>query len=121
MSSKMLPFRINASLDAAFIFDMYSIIIVKLEKGLADEDESHRFLSGIIHNIGHELAEEIISSEEFSDLIEANSKTFDAVNLARTDDILASEVDKLNTIRFKCKAALQKKFFNSELGEKKNV
>lgn len=117
----MLPFRIMIAADVSYILDMYAVILVKIQKGLVSEQEGEEFLCGISHQLGFDRTEEIIDSEEFAALVQANLETFEAVDLARTDDILASEVDRLNTKRYYCKKAIQKKFFNSELSEKKNV
>ena len=61
----------------------------------------------------------IISSDEYSNLLEANKITFDAVEKARYGDITAKEVDDANLLRHKRKTELQSKFFNYKLTEYK--
>ena len=73
----------------------------------------------MIEQIGHQKFEEIIHSKEYSDLTESNNLTFEAVDKAKTDDVLASYVDKCNYQRMISKESLQKKFFSSVLNEKK--
>ena len=69
--------------------------------------------------MGEELFSKIIKSKEYNDLLNANELTFNAVDKAKTDDVLASYVDKCNYGRMLSKKKLQEKFFNTNLTETK--
>ena len=62
--------------------------------------------------LGNELVESILASNEYSRCVEANSKMFDLVNLAKNDEVTAQEVDHGNFMRCKAKQMLQEKFFS---------
>ena len=99
---------VKISVDEAYAFDYYSILCIKKE---IKED--------IINHIGAELFNKIINSNEYINLYVSNKKTFDAVDKAKNDDVLASYVDKCNYLRMVNKKYLQTKFFLNELVESK--
>ena len=110
---------LKINLDEGAVFDIYSIYHVKYN--FADSDDK-RFRSyeamtqlkkEIKGQIGDELFTRIINSDEYAALYEANCKTFDLVDEARSSKGLAKKVDKANMERYNRKVALQKRFFDS--------
>lgn len=119
-----MPTRIKCSKDAAGWFDELSILNVKLNLSSGEPHETalknHAVLGVEIEEaLGISLFHRIISSDEYKELYEANKTVFEAVELAKADKILASEVDRLNYQRYVVKQNLQKKFFNDKLTEVK--
>lgn len=115
---------LTITLDEGQIFDIISILNVKILKSSGQTKDNiiqnYQFLSNEIKNqIGESLFNKIICSDEYKDLFNANKKTFEAVDLAKTDLIRASEAYMLNNDRFNKKIALQNKFFNSPCKEVK--
>lgn len=101
--------------DEGYAYDYLSILTVKFlkfnsEKTLNSKKECSSFL---YKQIGEEKHLDILFSQEFKNLINANSETFDAVERARYGEISAKQVDDLNMKRYNCKVALQNKFFPS--------
>src|SRR6056300_1568979 len=113
---------INLLVDEAYAFHYLSILEVKYSN-LKEEKYKKNFelcYKQLENEINWSLFSEIIESKEYSDLFDINNKVFHAVEKAKQDQILASEVDKLNYERYVCKMELQKKWFiNKELFEKK--
>ena len=116
---------IKISLDEAYVFDILSILDLKTTKN-SDEDFVRKNLKNflnlsneIIEQIGQEKYDEIINSDEYKNLFMQNSRTFDLVDESRTDTGLAKIVLEANNVRYDCKNALQKRFFNVELSEVK--
>lgn len=115
---------LKISLDEGFIFDILSILNVKI-------GQTNGFIrSQLIQNfedlsleikdqIGISKFNKIIISDEYKELYEINKLVFESVDLAKQDKILASEVDKRNYARYIKKTELQKKFFNEEIREVK--
>lgn len=103
---------IKLPVDEAYAFDYLSILEVK--KNRINSPETQKTFedcrSSLINQIGN-LCLEILLSEEYSLLLDSNSKTFDAVDMARYGNISAKEVDSLNMERYRRKINLQKKFF----------
>jgi hypothetical protein len=110
---------IKISVDEAYAFDYYSIIFLKKENGVNVDKSINIIKNDIIQQIGLELFNEIINSNEYNNLYMANKKTFDAVDKAKTDSVLASYVDECNYFRMMNKKDLQNKFFSNELVETK--
>jgi hypothetical protein len=108
--------KILLECDAAYALDYMSILQVKALKLQKKElykifDDCYKQLST---QVGIYQFRKIFNSQEYKSLLDANTKTFDAVEKVRTNKpITAKEIDDLNMLRFKCKAALQEKFFNS--------
>jgi hypothetical protein len=112
---------VKISLEEAFVFDMLAIMDVKIQK-MPVENTIHlrqKLFHELCEQLGHVLVLAVTESEEYSLLIEANSKTFDLVDKARNGDGLAKETDSANMLRHHYKKEIQKKFFNSILMEEK--
>lgn len=104
---------ITLLVDESYAFDFLSILMVKYKKSGNESvekstDECEKHIAG---QLGEKLYDSIVSSDEFKALLEANEKTFDWVDLAKTDSCKASDVDKANYDRCKARNALQEKFF----------
>ena len=116
---------IKISLDEAYVFDMLSVLDVKLKK-LSDEKlevtkyKYNLLKQEILSQINEEKFFQIISSLEYQNMIEANQYVFDLVDLSKNDDGLAKITDNANFERHIAKMALQKRFFDSDLTEVKN-
>lgn len=110
---------IKISVDEAYAFDYMSILEIKLEKNYNVETIINTIKNELINQLGFKQFNEIIISEEYINLKFSNKNTFDAVDKAKTDDILASFVDRCNYERIICKKKLQDKFFNNTLSEVK--
>ena len=92
--------------DEGYAYDYLAILLVKGDKRYHDLTYQN-----IQSQVGIDLHEKIIESKEFSNLVDANTQTFNAVQLARYWEISAKEVDNCNMTRYNCKIALQNKFF----------
>jgi hypothetical protein len=115
---------IKISLDEGYVFDILSILQIKMSKTSPDNLQkiSSSFWSmkeEILKEIGQENFQKIISSQEYDDLLQANLLTFNLVDEVKHDDGLAKQVDKANYQRYLCKTNLQKKFFNNQVSEVK--
>lgn len=102
---------INLLVDEGYAYDVLAISKVKCINNLPNASKNFLLISECLKNQIKDLHEEILLSVEFLDLLNANIKTFDAVEKARYSSITAKEVDDLNMERFYCKQKLQKKFF----------
>ena len=110
---------IKITVDEAYAFDYYSILELKRENGSDIDQVIELIKSDIINNIGEIKFNLIINSKEYENLYSSNKKTFDAVDKAKTDQVLASYVDKCNYLRMIHKKELQNKFFSNDLSEVK--
>lgn len=112
---------IKVSIDEASTFDILSILLIKTHKSADSQHVKNyiNFVADIKDEIGLEKLYQVMNSAEFADLRAANVKVFDGVNLAKTNDILASELDTLNHQRYICKQKIQNKFFGNNLTEQK--
>jgi hypothetical protein len=104
---------IKLLVDEGYAYDFLSILHVKKlffnnEKSKLLYNECSQFIE---NQIGQLLHQNILNSDEFKNLIDANAKTFEAVEKARYGKISAKKVDDLNMLRFKFKSELQNKFF----------
>jgi hypothetical protein len=110
---------INILVDEAYAFDYLSILDIKKNKTpsgynawltcytcLEKQFDSNKWLS-------------MIHSQEYSDMITANLFTFEAVEKAKDNKVSAKYVDECNYQRYIAKQNFQRKFFNSDLSEKK--
>ena len=110
---------IKINVDEAYAFDYYTILCLKKKNGL-DVDIIIKIIEeDLINQIGLDKFNLIVDSEEYSNLYDANEKTFLAVDKAKTDDVPASYVDKCNYERMKHKQFLQSKFFSKKITEVK--
>lgn len=112
---------IKVSLDESVCFDMLAILLIKTKKS---PDMQHtknylNFVADIKDEIGLEKLYEVMNSQEFENLREANNEVFSGVDLAKEDKIRASTLDALNYRRFLWKQKIQEKFFGGEISERK--
>jgi hypothetical protein len=110
---------IKISVDEAYAFDYMSILYIKLEKNDSVKNIINIIKNELINQLGVDKFNDIMASEEYKNLKNSNKTTFDAVNKAKTDEVLASFVDSCNYERMICKKKLQDKFFNNKLSELK--
>jgi len=108
---------IKITVDEAYAFDYLSILNLKFNLGYLEYEKLNTIMEDVKFQIGEELFEKIINSTEYESLLEANRLTFEAVDEAKTDKVLASYVDMCNYKRQISKQNLQKKFFEVELSE----
>jgi hypothetical protein len=108
---------IKITVDEAYAFDYYSILELKNQNGSQVDHIINVIKSDLTEQIGLEKFNLIIESEEYSRLYDSNKKTFEAVDKAKTDEVLASYVDECNYLRMTHKRELQNKFFSSSLSE----
>lgn len=109
---------IHLPVSEAFAFDYLAILWVKTTKGLQVEPEYKKVFSSLSVQVG-ERFHEIIESNEYQEMLEANLKTFEYVERAKNDLCPASEVDKANCLRISAKNALQSRFWDTPDVEKK--
>ena len=102
---------INLPVDEGHAYDHIAILKVKERRNLITNNIYEKYSAIISYQVGKELHEEILNSNEFDQCVQINDALFIAVDLAKNDAIKASAVDKLNAIRFKNKTELQSKFF----------
>jgi len=110
---------VNLLVDEAFAFDYIAILKLKADKGYIDRVDIQKSFDHLEEQIGSDLFKTILESDQFRHLYEANSVTFDAVDAAKEDKMLASEVDKTNYFRMLAKTELQERFFDTKLQEVK--
>jgi hypothetical protein len=110
---------IEIPVDESYAYDFLSILDVKRLKMQTPEAEDYFELcfNHIASQVGVIKNKKVMLSKEYLDLFNINLKTFDAVDKAKTDEVKASYVDKLNYERYLCKKALQEKFFENSQKE----
>jgi hypothetical protein len=106
------------------IFDELAIFNVKINEcnGLDKEKNIKNFKNlsdQIKKQIGEKLYSEILESDEYIKLYDANLATFKKIQEVQKTTGLAKEVDLLNYARFLSKAELQKIYFNTDIKEVK--
>lgn len=112
---------INLEVDEGYAFDYLAILAVKKERIDGQREKFHECARNLRMQVGRDLWDVIVASEEYENLIEENRKTFDAVDQARYGSIGAKEVDECNMKRYQAKVAFQKRFFpQKEITEAKN-
>lgn len=106
---------ITILVDEGYAYDYLAILAVKHKKLNSQKtlDAISLCNKHILDQVGDDKHIEILQSQEFKNLVDINSETFDAVEKARYGEISAKEVDDLNMKRYHCKVALQEKFFSS--------
>lgn len=109
---------INLNVDEAYAFDFLTILYLKKEKN-KEYLKTWKECSAYIKKQMPKIFNKIIKSKEYQNLLEANSKTFAAVDKAKNDLVKASYVDQCNYERYLAKRDLQNKFFNTKLAEVK--
>lgn len=110
---------IKIYVDEAYAFDYYSILNLKFNNGYISEKIITDCKIDLTNQVGGDLFLNITQSDEYNNLLKANQLTFDAVDKAKTDDVLASYVDECNYGRMLAKKSLQEKFFTTTLTETK--
>lgn len=108
---------IKITVDEAYAFDYYSILELKKQNGSQVDHIINSIKSDLTEQIGLEKFNLIIESEEYLKLYSSNKTTFEAVDKAKTDEVLASYVDECNYLRMIYKRELQNKFFSNSLSE----
>jgi hypothetical protein len=109
---------INLLVDEAYAFDFLSIFYIKRNNSPFNKKawkECEKYIKDQIPN----KFNSIIKSKEYKALLEANIKTFNAVDKAKKDLVKASYVDECNYERYLAKKGLQEKFFSTSLKETK--
>lgn len=109
-------------LDPGYWFDILSIYEIKKLK--FPTQQNNRNWENLCRNLRREIGDDyfwgIWDSGYYGDLFKANQRVFELVDLAKKDEIKASEVDFWNHKRYLCKTALQAHFFpNLEVTEVK--
>ena len=116
---------LKCSQDAGAWVDSLSIFNIKINvaKDSATRERNKanftRLAKEIQEQIGENKLQEILSSDEYQNLYEANFYIFNLVEKVKNDTGLAKDVDSANHDRFLKKAELQKKFFETDLTEVK--
>jgi len=104
--------KITIEVDFGYAFDFLSIYAVKMEKHYNNVNVKN--YTEAWHHIKSQIGDkihEVMESEEYDNLILANTELFELVDLAKTDAVKASVVDAGVYKRFLAKRALQEKFF----------
>ena len=112
---------ITILVDEAYAFDYLSILFVKYNCTNNGKvfDQYVQCEKHLISQIGTNKFFEILQSNEYEDLVDANKETFDFVDLAKTDSCKASDVDRANFKRCEARKKLQEKFFGNTTTEVK--
>jgi hypothetical protein len=108
---------IKITVDEAYAFDYYSILHLKYNNGYLPLKTLQIAKNDLIENLGIELVEIILNSNEYNNIYSANKLTFEAVDKAKNNSVSASYVDECNYKRTIAKKNLQSKFFNTNLSE----
>ena len=99
--------------DEAYAFDYLSILEIKKDFS----KESFFLWQECIVDLKKQFSEarwsQLLSSKEYANILEANKKTFDAVEKAKNNKVTAQYVDRCNYQRYLAKQNFQKKFFGS--------
>ena len=116
---------IKISVDEAYVFDMLSIFDVKIKKLSGEKlvitlEKFSDMVEEIIEQIGKEKFDQIYSSIEYKELVQANQNIFDLVDESQKIEGMAKVTDDANFTRHLKKISLQKTHFNNDLTEVKN-
>jgi hypothetical protein len=110
---------INLNVDEAYAFDYLSILFLKRERNKEAYTTWSKCNDFLKKQIGEDLYIQIINSVEYNNILEANFKTFNMVDLAKENKCTAQDVDKCNYERYKAKIAFQNTFFTTKITETK--
>lgn len=110
---------INLLVDEAYAFDYLSILEIKKNKNPQNHATWFSCYTYLQNQFNNKKWSQIISSEEYKDMIKANELTFDAVDKAKNNEVTAKHVDYCNFQRYLAKQKFQSKFFNNNLNETK--
>jgi copper homeostasis protein CutC len=116
---------IKISVDEAYVFDMLSIFDVKIKKLSGEKlaltlEKFSDMVEEVIDQIGKEKFDQIYTSNEYKELVEANQRIFDLVDESQKIEGMAKVTDDANFARHLKKMNLQKAHFNNDLTEVKN-
>ena len=107
--------------DPAFVFDSLCVSLVKCQQTGKKQPDTKQIADYLIGWLGKEKYDEVMNSREIEDLIRANAEVFALIDILRkkggSPD--AVRIDNSGIKRFRAKQALQKKFFGTELKERK--
>jgi len=112
---------IDIKVDEGYAFDYLSILNLKCtldpESDIKQRayDECKVYLKSQLGN----KFDDVFFSNEYNELYIANYETFKAVDLAKTDSVKASDVDRCNYTRFMMKKKIQDTYFGGEMYETK--
>ena len=114
---------IKISLDEAYVFDLLSIYAVKIDNSEGDKKKqnlkNYELLAKEIQNeIGVAKFSQIIFSDEFKALKDANQIVFELVDRAKENKLAKATADA-NYERYIKKIELQQKFFETKITEVK--
>ncbi len=112
---------IKVSLDEAYVFDLLSIYAVKIDNSDSEKkrqsEKNYNLLSNeIIESIGIDKFTDIILSDEYKDLVDANQIVFELVDRAKENKLAKATADA-NYERYIKKVELQQKFFQTKITE----
>lgn len=109
------PGVINIKVDFGYAFDYLSILEIKKDMKILNKNIYLDFAQDLKSKIGEDLFLQILSSIEYKELKNSNLETFIAVDKAKNNQILASQVNDCNYKRFQKKCKLQNKFCSEEM------
>ena len=119
-----MPKHILCPIDKVEIFDRYSILDVKYNNSatasikLEIRAKMNDLEKRLAKSLGLKLFQRIIASPQYNDLYMANLDIYDAVNLARDNQITGKALNALNDIRTEKKRNLDSLFFGgNEMSE----
>lgn len=121
-SKKKIKGKVALLVDFGYAYDYLSILFVKLEKTNRSDIRDQYFdcFVNLCREVGDEFHGDVMFSDEYNNLVEVNRRLYDLVDLAKKDEVKASEVDMEVYQRFLAKKALQEKFFpNAAFSERK--
>jgi hypothetical protein len=104
------PSVISIKVDLGYAFDYLAILEIKKDMNLLNKGIYSSFIEDLKITVGEQLFLQILDSQEYKELKESNLKTFIAVDMAKDNKILASEVNDCNYQRFQKKQQLHNKF-----------
>lgn len=110
------------TVDEGYAYDFLSIAAVKANRVPSHQNSVNlsRTAQDLISQLGEAKHDEIIASPEYSRLQRVNDELFTLVDLAKTDAVKASDVDREVYNRWLAKKALQERFFpNARFSEQK--
>lgn len=110
---------INLLVDEGYAFDYLSVLEVKKHKSKESHEPWIKCYQYLQNQFDSKKWFDMINSNEYQDMIKANTLTFDAVDKAKNNEVTAKYVDDCNYKRYLAKKSFQDKFFNTELSEKK--
>jgi len=115
---------LKISLDESYVFDLLSIFEVKLSaaESLTKQEQLQRSYNTlreeIVDQVGIDLFNQIISSDQYNMLRKANQLVFDLVDRAH-ESALSKETADANYERYLRKVEIQTKFFTTQITEVK--